>query len=644
MRPVIYFFLILSTSLWSSEPPFNRGVNLSGWFQKSSAQEIHFTKFTRDDLADIKSLGCDVIRLPLNLHYLTGGAPDYTVDPLFLNFLDQVVGWVEELEIHLILDNHTFDPAEVTDPHIDKVLIPVWTQMAEHYKNRTNFIYYEILNEPHGISDEKWDEIQHQVVNAIREVDKKHTIIIGPAGWNSYYNLDNMSDYGDDNLIYTFHFYDPFIFTHQGASWTDPSLVSLSGIPFPYDASEMPDFPPELEDTWIEEAFNDYENTGKVKHVKELIDIAIDFKNSHDVPLFCGEFGVFKINSSNEDRVSWYSQIRKYLEENGIAWTIWDYKGSFGLFEKETSELFDYDLNTDLLEALGLNVPSQQEFIIEPDTTAFNLYLDYIGQKIAESSWTGNGSLNYYYSDNPFQGKYCIHWTGVDQYCTIGFDFGPNKDLTELVNHGYIIDFRVKGDIPGSKFDIRFVDTKTDDPEDHPWRMDYIIDEKLATWNNEWYHVQIPLKEFSEHGSWDKGWYNPRGEFSWAETDGFEIVAEYSDLQGVNFYFDNIMVADSSQTRVKKNIASIQKVKLYQNYPNPFNPLTTICFYLPRFEVVDLTIFDLIGRVVEMVIDNQVLSGYQKVEWHSAKLPSGIYLCRLKTEQYTEVIKLLLQK
>jgi len=516
--------------------------------------------------------------------------------------------------------------------------------MAEHYKNYSELIYYEILNEPRGISDKIWNDIQRQVVSAIRAIDTVHTIIIGPAGWNSYNNLDEMGEYDDDNLIYTFHFYDPFLFTHQGASWAEPSLVPLSGVPFPYNAEEMPELPAELDNTWVEGAFKDYKNTGTVAYVKQLIDIAAAFKNSHNVPLYCGEFGVYKPNSSNLDRIFWYYVVRSYLEQNGIAWTIWDYKGGFGLFEKGTSELFDYDLNTDLLKALGLEVPPQQEFIMEPDTAAFNLYKDYIGENIVESSWISTGILDYYNSSDPFQGKYCIQWTGVDQYCDIGFDFQPNKDLTELVDRGYAIEFWVKGDTPGKRFDMRFIDTKNNDPEDHPWRMRYTVDEDTAQWDNTWHHVQIPLKKFSEHGSWDDGWYEPRGEFSWAETDRFEIVAEHSDLKEVYFYFDNIMVTDTSRTGEVEHIQSVPEVILYQNYPNPFNPKTKICFYLPEKETVDMYVYDLLGRKVDMIIENKVLSGYQEITWNASGLSSGVYFCQLIADEYTEFIKLLVQK
>ena len=141
--------LLLSFQL-QAQVSFNRGVNLTGWFQTSSAQQIQFTKYTKKDFQNIKSLGCDVIRLPINLFYMTNGSPDYTIDPLMYEFLDQAVNWAEELQMYLILDNHTTDDLASKNANLETVLKKVWVQMAEHYKNRSNYILYEILNEPNG--------------------------------------------------------------------------------------------------------------------------------------------------------------------------------------------------------------------------------------------------------------------------------------------------------------------------------------------------------------------------------------------------------------------------------------------------------------------------------------------------------------
>ncbi|NUQ25108.1 MAG: cellulase family glycosylhydrolase [Saprospiraceae bacterium] len=595
-------------SLIAQNTPFNRGVNLTGWFQANSAQGIQFSKYTKQDFEQIQSLGCDVVRLPVNLHYMTNGAPNYTLDPLFLNFLDEVADWAEELNLHLIFDNHTFDPAADTDPAVGNILEKVWLQMAQHFKNRSDLIYYEILNEPHGISDALWNAIQQDVVQTIRTVDNTHWIIVGGAGWNSYYNLDDMPVYSDDKLIYTFHFYDPFLFTHQGASWVTPSLVPLADMPFPYNAAGMPSMPPSFAGTWVGDAFNNYANDGTVARVQQLLNIAVQFREQRQVPIYCGEMGVFMPNSDNDDRVFWYEVVREYLENNGISWTMWDYHGGFGLFEAGSDGLFDHDLNVPMLEALGFNIPPQSPFVTTPDSTGFPIYTDYIGAKIYESSYN-NGSLLFYSQDLPNNGDYCIRWTGADQYNNIGFDFRPDKDLTYLLSEGYALDFLVRGNTPGLEFDMRFIDTDTDSPNDHPWRMRVTIDETYAPWDGHWHHIHIPLADFTEHGAWeDDTWYNPQGDFDWAAVDRFEIVAEHSPLQNAGFWFDNIQVTDLDtaqvfETGVLETASPTAILPQLSIFPNPAGDFVRVKADIQR--EMDWQLSDLLGRIVRKGVFKQ---------------------------------------
>lgn len=638
---IIAIILCLCTYPAISQVPFSRGVNLTSWFQVPSAHNIQFTKFSKQDFVNIKNLGCDVIRLPINLHFMTDGEPDYNLDPLFLFFLDSAVTWAEDLQIHLLLDNHTFDPSEDTDPGVEQALIKVWTQMAGHYKDRSEYIYYEILNEPHGISDIIWGNIQQNVIDAIREVDTVHTIIVGPAGWNSYNNLDDLPEYTDDNLIYTFHFYDPFIFTHQGASWGSPSMEPLAGVPFPYNVDSMPACPDALKGTWIESSMNNYHNDGTVEKVKELIDIAVDFKNSRNMPVFCGEFGVYIPNSPRQDRINWYDTVRTYLEEVEIPWTIWDYTGGFGIFEEGGNDMFEYDIDTAIVKSLGLNVPEQKEYVPEPDSTGFSVYTDYIESSILIYSHGEEALLDIYSENSPDKGNYCIYWSKGDQYSTIGFDFEPDKDLTELLIEDYAVDFMVRGTYPGSEFDIRFLDTKTSDPGDHPWRMRYTVDDALAPWDARWHHLHIPLSDFTEHGSWDDGsWFNPVGDYDWAAVDRFEIVAEHHDLSGIHFWFDNIYVTDMdtatvSDTSVVSRITDKQFfVKAtFEVYPNPVNESAVISYSVNKIGHVEITVYDISGKKISLLVNKVHEPGKYSVSWnrkntYGNRIRSGVYICR----------------
>ena len=636
---MIIVFLSLVANV-KSQAPFSRGVNLTGWFQSGSAGQIQFTRFTKQDVINIKSLGCDVIRLPINMHDMTSGSPSYTLDPLLFSFLDSLVTWCEQLHIYLILDNHSFDPSANTSPGVVSVLVKVWTQMAIHYKERSDFILFEILNEPHGITTYDWGNIQNQAINAIRAHDTKHTIVVGGSGFNTYTELKNLPVYQDTNLLYTFHFYDPFLFTHQGATWVSPSLEPISGVPFPFCGACMPVMPASFKGTWLETGYNNYSAEGKVAHIQSLIDNAVQFRNARNVKIFCGEFGVYIPNSEPVDRATWYRAVREYLEENNIPWTTWDYKGGFGLFLKNSTELFEHDLNLLLLSSLGLNTPTQTPFTLKPDSTGFLIYSDFIGEKINEGSYT-SGKIDFYSTELPNNDNYCVAWDGFSQFNAIGFDFQPDKDLSRLVSEGYALDLMVRGNIPGIKFDIRFTDTKTDISGDHPWRMGVTIDENMTMGDRRWHHLHIPLSGFNERGSWDNNtWYNAAGKFDWAAVDKIEISTEYLPTNGKQIWFDNILITDRDTAVVRESgaigieeIPGFNKTRL-KTAPNPMKDHTVISYQLNEESPVRINIFSVAGNKILCLLDEIQTPGEKSVEWDGCNengLPvgRGIYLVQV---------------
>jgi endoglucanase len=338
--------------------PFSRGVNFSKWFESKNMQEVVFDKFNEQDFVNVKNLGADVIRLPVAFHRFTleDSSLKTKLDPKLMEYLDTAADWAEKHQIYLILDNHSFHPVEPTDVNIDRILLPVWEQTAEHFKNRSDYVIYEVLNEPHGISDERWGEIQGAVIEAIRKIDSKHTIIIGGTEYNSIAKLDSIPAYNDNNLIYTFHFYDPHLFTHQGAVWNSPSLAPLSNLPFPLNDQKLPPVHDTFKGTWVERMLDNYRNDSNPEKLCATLDKAAAFSKERDVPVFCGEFGVFMIQSPPSDRVKWYELICDALNKRNIPWACWDYFGGFGLFKTQWSGNFPSDLNIDVVKAMGFNI------------------------------------------------------------------------------------------------------------------------------------------------------------------------------------------------------------------------------------------------------------------------------------------------
>ncbi len=86
------------------------------------------------------------------------------------------------------------------------------------------------------------------------------------------------------------------------------------------------------------------------------------------------------------------------------------------------------------------------------------------------------------------------------------------------------------------------------------------------------------------------------------------------------------------------------RFKLYQNYPNPFNPSTKIKFALPKQAFVQITIYDINGRVVSKLLDRNLKAGVYETDWNASSVSSGIYFCRLSAGAFTDTKKLALIK
>jgi uncharacterized protein (DUF362 family) len=102
------------------------------------------------------------------------------------------------------------------------------------------------------------------------------------------------------------------------------------------------------------------------------------------------------------------------------------------------------------------------------------------------------------------------------------------------------------------------------------------------------------------------------------------------------------LVATDVQPNLKRQIPA--NFKLCANYPNPFNPSTMIVFYLPKSERVTLKVYDIVGREVETLIQGEVPSGEHRLQWSAQGLASGVYLCRLEADRFSETMKMIYQK
>jgi len=169
------------------------------------------------------------------------------------------------------------------------------------------------------------------------------------------------------------------------------------------------------------------------------------------------------------------------------------------------------------------------------------------------------------------------------------------------------------------------------------------VDYRINDWN-----VTDPLEPGQSKTSWDltstvSG--VPAGTYYLGViVDGNDDIDESDESNNTRHADSPLINMSSTNVQQGEQSNTVTAFKLFQNYPNPFNPSTRISFTIPKSDYVDLKVYDISGKEVEVLYDGCRDAGEYSVFWHTRGLPAGIYLYRLKVGDYSETRKLVLQK
>ncbi len=134
------------------------------------------------------------------------------------------------------------------------------------------------------------------------------------------------------------------------------------------------------------------------------------------------------------------------------------------------------------------------------------------------------------------------------------------------------------------------------------------------------------------------------------ESDTLFFEGAIDDIRIFNHYLSSEEVAALYSLEIQIPVSSEPVLELpddfelYQNYPNPFNPSTTISFDLPKSEYVTLRVYDITGRLVSTLVDQQKSAGFYQIRFDASGLSSGVYIYQLETERFTQNRKFTLIK
>ena len=334
LRPSLPFLVLLVTgplaSLAQTRLPafemnerLGRGINMGNTFEAPSETEWG-NPWQPEYFEIISELGFKHVRLPVRWEPADRSMADapYTINPTFLERIQEVVDAALENDLHIIVNMHHHE-ALYEDPAGQKErFLSQWNQIADYFKDYPDSLLFEILNEPHGnVTTALWNEYFADALAEIRQTNPDRVAIMGVADYGGLVGISQLQLPDDEYIILSPHYYNPFNFTHQGADWVGPQA-----------------------DEWLGTTWN---NTDAEREtVVSEFSYALSFSETNHIPIHVGEFGAFS-TADIESRERWTTFLARWFEEQNMSWAYWEFNAGFGIYDPSTGEY-----NTPLVDAL----------------------------------------------------------------------------------------------------------------------------------------------------------------------------------------------------------------------------------------------------------------------------------------------------
>jgi endoglucanase len=291
-----------------------RGINFGNMLEAPKEGDWGFS-VTPEFIEAAKIAKFDTVRLPVRWSNHALAERPYTIDPVFMRRVEQVVNDLVANGFNVILNAHhnrplDGDPADPGDaPQVSSQLeerfLTLWQQVAAHFFAKTDKVVFELYNEPHGrLTAERWNDLQARALGVVRQYNPKRVVLITPVSWGNANALASLRVPNDPHLIVNFHHYEPFKFTHQGAFWVKPALPT--GVACCDDAQRAEIIAP--------------------------LDVAKAWSEQNRYPVYLGEFGSF--NAADMDaRVAYTRIVQEEATRRGISWAYWELASNFGIYD-----------------------------------------------------------------------------------------------------------------------------------------------------------------------------------------------------------------------------------------------------------------------------------------------------------------------
>jgi hypothetical protein len=254
----------------------------------------------------------------------------YTYREEIFSHIDNFIAWCKKYGLNVVLNLHKAignycdikeDVELLDDEELQNRFIALWLAFEKRYKN-DNSIAFELLNEVRNVNPQKWNVLADKTIVEIRKLNSGRKIILGSTCWNSPDTLKYLKLYDDENIIYTFHTYTPFEFTHQRGVLQAEPLYYNRKMSYPGEIERYRDYQKVVHHNLT--AYADYHRMD-IDFMRDTLKAAADFTKQHpDKILWCGEFGTIR-HADITSRENWMRDVITILKENEIPYCVWNY-------------------------------------------------------------------------------------------------------------------------------------------------------------------------------------------------------------------------------------------------------------------------------------------------------------------------------
>ena len=263
-----------------------------------------------DDFARMRAAGFATVRIPVRWSHRLGAAPDYPIDPAWLARVTEVIDAALAADLNVILDSHNFEGLTSDPAATAPVLEQVWRQVAAHFADRSDRLWFELANEPNdALGNANLVATLAPSLAAIRASNPDRAVIIGGGDWSSVESLATLDLPDDPNVHPTFHYYEPFDFTHQGAEWAGPPVPAHTRR---YGGAE--------------DAERLLRDRAKVRAYTQRTGL---------VP-FIGETGAFDQTTQLSDRIAYHTAVTRNFAPEVAGICAWAYTNTFHFWDQRT--------------------------------------------------------------------------------------------------------------------------------------------------------------------------------------------------------------------------------------------------------------------------------------------------------------------